>query len=102
MRVRIAASAMPSVAAGSTIYPQVDGWPHEAVPETGKRPRLIAKNKIRIGPNAKLGKLSPSKLTKLSKRSSHWLRRRADRTPAGIEISRAIVSAEKVSNKVEG
>ncbi len=53
MRVRIAASAPPMVMAGST------RWAGEPEPDTGSHPSSIAKNKMRIGPSAKLGNDKP-------------------------------------------
>ncbi len=96
MRVRMAASAAPMVLAGSTRWTQVSD------PETGSKPKLMAKNRIRIGPRAKLGNESPQRLTKLSTRSSQRLRRLAERTPAGIESSNATASAAKVRRMVAG
>ena len=96
MRVRIAASAPPMVIAGNTrcaIEPE---------PDTGSHPNSIAKNKIRIGPSAKFGNDNPSSETKLSTRSSQRLRRKAERTPAGIDSASATISAASVSSMVAG
>ena len=79
MRVRMAASAPPMVRAGSTRLA------NEPAPETGSHPSLIANSRIRIGPSAKLGNDRPKRLTTESRRSSQRLRRRAERTPAGID-----------------
>src|SRR5215469_4571020 len=49
MRVRIAASDPPMVMAGKIRCAT------EPDPETGNSPSLMAKNKIKIGPRAKLG-----------------------------------------------
>src|SRR5207248_1069858 len=70
MRVRIAASAPPMVIAGRTRCATVPE------PETGSNPSVIAKNRIRMGPRAKLGKDNPKRLTTLSNRSSQRVRRR--------------------------
>ena len=91
MRVRIAASAPPMVIAGSTRCAS------DPEPETGSHPSSMAKIKMRIGPSAKFGNDSPSSETKLSTRSSHRLRRSADRTPAGIDRARARPSARQAS-----
>ena len=72
MRVRIAASAPPMVIAGRI------RWRSEPEPETGSRPSLMANNRIRIGPRAKLGNDRPNRLTTLIRRSSQRLRRWAD------------------------
>ena len=73
-------------------------------PAAGDRqqPRFTAKNKISTGPRAKFGNDSPSRLTKLSARSSQRLRRRAERTPAGIESASATSSDASVSLSVNG
>src|SRR3954464_6359757 len=102
MRVRIAASAPPSVNAGKIKCTHVDGELHAAVPETGKSPSEIAKNKIKMGPSAKFGNDRPSRLTKLRTRSSQRLRRRAERTPAGIANTSAPPSEAKVKSNVDG
>src|SRR5712671_1545822 len=102
IRVRMAARAPPKVSAGKIKWTQLEGDDQVAVPETGNRPSPMAKNKISIGPSAKLGNDKPSRLTKLSKRSSQRLRRSAERTPAGMEISRATIIAAMVSSRVEG
>ncbi len=83
MRVRIAASAPPMVIAGSTRCAS------EPEPDTGSQPNSMAKNRMRIGPSAKLGNDNPSSETKLSRRSSQRLRRSAERTPAGIDSASA-------------
>ncbi len=70
MRVRMAASALPMVSAGSTRFAK------DPAPETGSHPALIANNKIRMGPSAKLGNDRPKRLTTESRRSSQRLRRR--------------------------
>src|SRR5207248_370964 len=102
IRVKMAASAPPNVSAGRIKWTQVEGDDHAAVPETGNSPSEMAKNKISIGPSAKLGNDNPSRLTKLSRRSSQRLRRNAERTPAGMEINRATIMAAMVSSRVEG
>src|SRR5271165_4596279 len=96
MRVRIAAKEPPMVMAGST------KCCHDPEPDTGSQPSSIAKNKIRIGPSAKLGNDRPNNETKLSVRSSQRLRCSADRTPAGIARHNATVSAATVSCRVQG
>src|SRR5215467_80343 len=96
MRVRMAASDAPKVTAGRTRCPTLPD------PETGNSPRRMAKNNIKIGPSAKFGKDSPQRLTKLSRRSSQRLRLRAERTPAGMEISKATIIAARVSWIVDG
>ena len=72
MRVRMAASALPMVIAGSTRFANVPE------PETGSHPNLIENNKIRMGPRAKFGNERPHRLTTLMTRSSQSLRRRAE------------------------
>src|ERR1035438_3059768 len=90
MRVRMAARALPMVRAGRTRLA------NEPAPETGSHPSLMAKNKIRMGPSAKLGNDRPNRLTTESRRSSQRLRRRAERTPAGVERRIAINSEASV------
>ena len=94
MRVRMAASALPIVMAGSTRLAKLPE------PETGSHPSLIENSRIRIGPSAKLGNDKPNRLTTLMARSSQSLRRRAERTPAGIESAMATRSAATVSCSV--
>src|SRR5215467_6211285 len=96
MRVRIAASALPMVIAGRMRLA------NDPAPETGSHPSLIAKSKIRIGPSAKLGNESPKRLITESVRSSHRLRRRADRTPAGIDKMIATNKLASVRRRVYG
>src|SRR4051794_22828593 len=96
MRVRIAASAPPMVIAGRSKCAKVPE------PDTGSHPSLMENNKIRIGPSAKFGKESPNKLTTLRARSSHEFRRRAERTPAGMDSNIATSKAAKVNCKVYG
>src|ERR1700756_1372716 len=74
--VRMAASALPMVIAGSTRFANVPE------PETGSQPNLIENNRIRIGPMAKFGNESPKRLTTLMARSSQSLRRRGGGTPS--------------------
>ena len=104
MRVRIAASPLPSVIAGSTRYsqnprPKIGPVP---APETGVHPSLIEKIKIRIGPSAKFGNDSPPSDTIPSTRSCQRPRCSADHTPAGTEIPTPISSAASVSANVYG
>src|SRR5215470_1736983 len=96
IRVRIAASDPPIVIAGKT------KWARLPDPETGKSPREIENIRIRIGPSAKFGKDSPKRLTTLKTLSSHLPRRCAERTPAGIEITRATINDATVNCKVYG
>jgi len=84
------------------MYNHVEGCPHLAVPDTGKMPNPMAKKRIRMGPRAKFGNETPSRLTKLKVRSSHRFLLRAERTPAGTERSSATKSAAQVSSMVEG
>jgi len=94
MRVRIAANAPPMVIAGSTRFAS------DPAPDTGSIPNLMANSRMRIGPSAKFGNESPKRLTTDSSRSSHRLRRRADRTPAGIESTMATSNDASVSRSV--
>src|SRR3954465_9879190 len=96
IRVRIAASAPPMVIAGSTRLA------NDPAPETGSHPALIANKRIRIGPSAKFGKERQNRLITDSRRSSHRLRRRAERTPAGIESRIATNKLAKVRRSVYG
>src|ERR1700758_2402344 len=96
MRVRMAARALPMVIAGSTRFA------NDPAPETGSHPALIANRRIRIGPSAKFGNERPKRLTTESRRSSQRLRRRADRTPAGIERTIATKRLARVGRGGEG
>src|SRR5580704_6085584 len=96
MRVRMAASAAPNVAAGKI------KWLIPPRPDTGSHPISIEKTKIKIGPNAKLGTERPSNVKSDVARSARLPRRRAEKTPAGTAMETHTASAASDNPRVAG
>ena len=78
IRARIAASAAPSVTAGSTRCASVP------VPETGSQPSRTAKTIASSGPSQKFGIEIPTSASVIAAWSTHVPRKTAARMPSGI------------------
>jgi hypothetical protein len=96
MRLSSAASATPSVSAGSTRLDQ------SSRPSTGSQSSQMAKTSTSIGPSQKPGSATPSTAKALARRSGQRPWCTAASTPKGKATASATASAPSISSPVAG